>query len=155
MSAADIRQEMADSRAKQIVVLLDCCYSGAFAHDARARGARATDLTVPFQGRGHVVITACAGTELSFERDGQGVFTRAVVEGLRTGRADRNGDGVIDTDELHQYVTDRVAEARTRQRPTLSAYRKEGVIRVAWAGRVPPPHRRAADPGCSHAWPPW
>ncbi|WBB72328.1 caspase family protein [Micromonospora sp. WMMD1128] len=147
LSAADIRHQMADSRAKQIVVLLDCCYSGAFAHDARARGARATDLTVPFQARGHVVITACAGTELSFERDGQGVFTRAVVEGLRTGRADRNGDGVIDTDELHQYVTDRVAEARTRQRPTLSVYRKEGVIRVAWAGRVPPPPPPGRRPG--------
>ncbi|MEV0002009.1 caspase family protein [Micromonospora sp. NPDC050980] len=139
LSAADIRHEMADSAAKQIVVLLDCCYSGAFARDERARGVHDADLTGPFRSRGHVVITSCAGTELSFERDGQGVFTRAVVDGLRTGRADRNGDGVIDTDELYHHVADRVREVNSRQRPTLSVHRKEGVIRVAWAGRVPPP----------------
>lgn len=139
LSAADIRHEMAGSRAKQIVVLLDCCYSGAFARDERARGAEDADLTAPFRGRGHVVITSCAGTELSFERDGQGVFTRAVVDGLRTGQADRNGDGIVDTDELHQYVAEKLGEVSSRQRPTLSVFRKEGVIRVAWAGREPPP----------------
>ncbi|MFI5833151.1 caspase family protein [Micromonospora sp. NPDC051300] len=146
LSAADIRHEMADSRAKQIVVLLDCCYSGAFARDERARGARDADLAGPFRGRGHVVLTSCAGTELSFERDGQGVFTRAVVDGLRSGRADRNGDGIVDTDELYEYVADRVREVSSRQRPTLSVHRKEGVIRVAWAGREAPPPPPGDDP---------
>ncbi|SCG63010.1 caspase, EACC1-associated type [Micromonospora humi] len=149
LSAADIRHEMADSRAKQIVVLLDCCYSGAFARDERARGAHDADLTGPFRGRGHVVITSCAGTELSFERDGQGVFTRAVVDGLRTGRADRNGDGIVDTDELYRYVDERVHEVSRRQRPTLSVHRKQGVIRVAWAGREAPP---PPDDGPLHRW---
>ncbi|MEH0974590.1 caspase family protein [Micromonospora sp. CPCC 205546] len=139
LSAEHVQHEMARSLARQIIVLLDCCYSGAFARGLRSRGV--PDLAEPFRGRGHVVITACTSNEFSHE-DEQGVFTRAVVEGLRTGEADSNGDGVVDTEELHRYAARVLRRAEHRQRPTLSSYRREGIIAVGWV-----PGRRPADQG--------
>ena len=38
-------------------------------------------------------------------------FTRALVEGLRTGEADRNEDGFVSINELFDYLEDRGATA--------------------------------------------
>lgn len=146
LSAFDVRREMADSRARSIIVLLDCCYSGAFTRDDGSRGVEHSNFTEPFRGRGRVVITASGAAELSYEREGRGVFTRAVVEGLRTGDADRNGDGVIDTDELYRYVVDAMRQEVRRQTPTLSAHNVEGVLEVAWNPQYRPAMRPDPDP---------
>ncbi|MEU4234992.1 hypothetical protein AB0F17_62890 [Nonomuraea sp. NPDC026600] len=39
------------------------------------------------------------------------------MEGLRTGRADMDGDGDITLDELYGYVYDRVVAEMPQQRP--------------------------------------
>ena len=57
--------------------------------------------------------------ELSFEDSKlrAGVFTAAIVEGL-LGRADFNGDGKIDTDEMSLWLRTRVPElTENRQHP--------------------------------------
>jgi hypothetical protein len=41
-----------------------------------------------------------------------------IVDGLRSGEADLNGDGVIDASELYGYVFDRVREVAPEQTPT-------------------------------------
>ena len=46
------------------------------------------------------------------------LFTRYLVEGLRTGEADLDNDGDIALDELYWYVHARVTEERPQQRPT-------------------------------------
>jgi hypothetical protein len=45
------------------------------------------------------------------------VFTRYLVQGLRDGSADLDGDGDITIDELYTYVHDRVIDETPRQRP--------------------------------------
>jgi hypothetical protein len=74
--------------------------------------------------------------EYSFEGDelsGAGepsFFTAAVVEGLETGKADRDGDRLVSVDELYDYVYDRVRERTLNQSPTkLSSL--EGPLYVA------------------------
>lgn len=64
------------------------------------------------RGSGASVIGAAAGSEYSYESDvwKNGVFTFAVLEGLRTGKADLNGDGQISVEELKRYASDRVIE---------------------------------------------
>jgi len=56
---------------------------------------------------GVLVLASSEGRELSQEDDASknGVFTRAVVEGL-SGKADANGDGVVTFQELSLYVRD-------------------------------------------------
>jgi hypothetical protein len=72
---------------------------------------RAIDLAGRLEGRGRIVLTASGAMEHAFEdaalsqAEGQpSVFTRALVQGLQTGDADRDGDGHISVDELEHPV---------------------------------------------------
>jgi Mg-chelatase subunit ChlD len=116
LSAHDVNKEMRHSPARAIIVLLDCCYGGAFVRRGRSRGKTA-DIEA-LQGRGRVVMTAATAVQSSYER-ASGQFTDAVVEGLRSGDADANDDGLIDTKELFDYVCGRVQDRR--QTPTYFA----------------------------------
>lgn len=60
---------MEQSRSRRIVVMLDCCYSGAFAMNAvrRAAGPPAVDVAEPFAGNGRVVLTASTALQYAYE----------------------------------------------------------------------------------------
>ena len=66
-------------------------------------------------GRGRVVVTASSAMQYAFEGEelapdadvGTSVFTKALVDGLTTGEADRDGDGWVGLTELFSYVSDR------------------------------------------------
>ena len=76
-----------------------------------------------FQGKGRAVLTASDATQYAFEGDdlrGSGtssVFTRHLVEAIRSGAADLDEDGDIALDELYSYVHDRVVAEMPQQRP--------------------------------------
>lgn len=61
---------------------------------------------------GAVVYSSSRGNELSYERDdlANGLFTEAVLRAFGDPKADRNEDGVLDTQELRGFVTPLVAE---------------------------------------------
>jgi WD40 repeat protein len=64
------------------------------------------------RGSGTNVIGAAAGSEYSYESEvwKNGVFTFAILDGLETGKADLNGDGLISVEELKRYTSTRVTE---------------------------------------------
>ncbi len=73
------------------------------------------------RGSGAVVISSAGGAESALESDEykNGVFTFALLEGLRSGNADLDKDGVIRVGELRDYVTTKVqAMTQGQQRPT-------------------------------------
>ncbi|WP_416969655.1 caspase, EACC1-associated type [Streptomyces sp. 4F14] len=121
LSAEQIDQAMEGCASRRMVLILDCCYSGAF--PARTKGDTEVHALERFQGRGRTVLTASDSTQYSFDGEraqgqaAQSVFTRYLVEGLRDGSADLDGDGDITLDELYGYVHDRVVEAMPQQRP--------------------------------------
>ena len=121
VSAEQVDQAMESCASRQKVLVLDCCYSGAFPAGRLAKADTAVDALERFQGRGRTVLTASDATQYSFEGDrvhGQAVrsvFTHHLVEGLRDGSADLDGD--ITLDELYSYVHDRVVAEMPRQRP--------------------------------------
>jgi len=119
-----------DSRSRSIVLLLDCCYGGAFAQGVRVRASGDLNILDSFPqekshgGRGRAVITASSSMGYAFEGDPQSgdrpqpsVFTAALVEGLATGDADRDEDGWVSLNELYDYVFDRVRERNPHQTP--------------------------------------
>jgi hypothetical protein len=126
------------------VAILDCCFSGAFVQGSRTRGASSPPPEA-LTSRGVYVITASDSRETAYEGTtfngsvAPSVFTGAVVEGLRTGRADLAGAGQISVDDLYRYVHDQVKSMRlpTVQAPTKSAQRVVGEIMLAMspAGR--------------------
>ncbi|MFI9757899.1 caspase domain-containing protein [Streptomyces sp. NPDC051963] len=124
VSASFLRSQMQRCRAKSIVVLLDCCYSGAFLPGSK--GDNAVHLQEELAGHGRVVITATSRTEYAWEGDHfnelgpePSQFTGAVIEGLRTGRADVDKDGLISVLDLYDYVAERMRASGVKQRPQL------------------------------------
>lgn len=68
------------------------------------------------------IISASGGLQFAFENGtvANGLFTYALIEGLRTGNADRNADKQIELSELFQYVADEVTRlSNGRQVPTV------------------------------------
>ena len=128
--AAWLNERIDRTRSRRTVLLLDCCFSGSFPAGVRHRGS---DMDAPrqLQGRGRAIITASNAMEYAYEGDeltGEGhpsFFTGAVVEGLRTGKADLDMDHLVSIDDLYHYVYDRVRE-RTRTRPRASRATSRG-----------------------------
>ena len=137
LSAQWLSDQLDDCRARRQILLLDCCHSGAFARGSKGDDALA--LRNRFSGRGKVVLTASGATEYSFEGAavfGEGVrsvFTRAVVDGLRTGQADRDKDGLITVDDLYHHVYDTVRATEPRQTPELWTFGAQGDLLVAYS----------------------
>ena len=147
VSASFVSEQMELTRSKRIVLLLDCCYSGAFLKGFQARGDDSVSVS-QLEGRGRAVITASRSTEYAFEAEEltaanaqPSVFTGAVVEGLATGQADRNGDGIVTVDELYDFVYDHVRGKVAGQTPGRWV-NLEGELAVA---RNPRPPVRAAE----------
>jgi DNA-binding beta-propeller fold protein YncE len=141
VSADYVNRQMSRSRSRRIVLLLDCCYSGAFARGMTPRAGDSVDVKERFEGRGRAVLTASSAIEYSFEGDelsGRGnpsVFTSAVVRALETGDADRDRDSWISVNELYDYVYTAVREATPKQRPHMWLFDVEGDLHIARAVR--------------------
>jgi hypothetical protein len=135
-----VLDQLEHCRARRQVLILDACFSGAFARGAKGETDLGLKDRVLGEGRGRVVLTASTATEYSFE--GQptknaattatgSVFTAALVEGLRTGAADVDHDGVISVDDAYRYVFDQVQATGAAQTPQRWLYGGEGGILLA------------------------
>jgi hypothetical protein len=138
LSADFVRSVMHGSNSRRQVLMLDCCYSGAFAGAMMSKGDKSAGVKDQFeQGRGMVVMTASDAIQYSFEGDKvegeavQSVFTRTLIRGIQTGEADLDRDGTISLDELYDYVYQRVVEQNPNQRPRKWNLEVEGRIVVA------------------------
>ena len=146
-----VNRQMTRSRSRRIVLLLDCCYSGAFARGMLSRGDERVDIMERFDGRGRIVLTASSAMEYSFEGDqlaGEGrpsVFTSALVEGLATGEADRDRDGYVSVDELYDFAYDRVRTVTPAQTPGKWVFDVQGDFYIARSHRPPEPVDHLAD----------
>ncbi|MCU0570388.1 MAG: caspase family protein [Oculatellaceae cyanobacterium Prado106] len=166
IEARFIQDQMRGSRCKRQVIILDCCFSGAFAEGLPAKKALLSEpivttleaqLGVPrvapepkMKGliaptpsstaqrlglEGRAILTSSTDSQPSFEERGSkiSVYTRHLVEGLRTGAADLNGDGVILIEELHDFAKERVQEAFPDMKPEIYAIQEGYKIRLAQA----------------------
>ncbi|RSN65145.1 caspase [Amycolatopsis sp. WAC 04182] len=125
-----VQRCMRMSRSRSIVLLLDCCYGGAFSQGVAVRATGEANVLDAFPaggfgGRGRAVITASNSIEYAFEGDHladdhvqPSVFTSALVDGLRTGDADRDEDGWVALGELYDYLFDSVRERNPNQTPS-------------------------------------
>jgi uncharacterized caspase-like protein len=138
-------RQMKRTRCRQVVVLLDCCYSGAISRVLRFRGGRGVAAPERLVGRGRAVITASSAMEYAFEgdevsefgEDRPSVFTRAVVTGLESGDADRDGDRRVSVSELYEYVSEHVCRTTPHQRPGMLS-QLEGELYIAKAPKRTP-----------------
>jgi hypothetical protein len=132
VSSSMVKTAMEESRASLILCLVDCCYSGAFTKSTKA--AATVDLTERLGGRGRAVITASTSLQLALDgKEEPSLFTHAVVEGLRSGEADKDLDGLVTLDEFYDYVHEMVTQTNPDQTP-LKSFDVEGEVYVARRG---------------------
>jgi hypothetical protein len=136
VAASFVRDLMDQCRSEKQIMILDCCHSGAF---GKAKGVIGSSVETDrvFGGNGRIVLTASNATQFAFEGNAvlgnakTSLFTHFLLQGLRSGDADLDGDGNITVDELYSYAHDHVARTTRKQTPGKWAYRQEGDILLA------------------------
>jgi regulation of enolase protein 1 (concanavalin A-like superfamily) len=111
ISAKYLQEKMSQSLSERQVIILDCCFSGAFAKGMTARASGTVNLEY-LGGKGRAVLASSTSTQYSFEHkdSGFGIYTHYLLEGIEKGTADRDRDGWVSVAELHEYVSSRVKE---------------------------------------------
>lgn len=136
VSAFFVRDCIRESKAKRQVIILDCCFSGAIG-DQLPKGyetidleplLRANDSEALWGAEGRVILTSSSSIQYSFQqREGPlSIYTHYLVEGIRTGAADTNGDGTISVEELHDYVSRKVQKESPAMTPKIIVLKDEG-----------------------------
>jgi uncharacterized caspase-like protein len=122
--ASFVHDVMNDSWCKRQVVILDCCYSGAFAAGWQPKSGGAVDIKRELGGEGRAILTSSTALQKSFEHEGSGIYTRFLVEGLETGAADTDGTGTISILELHDYAKEKVQAAKPAMKPEIYSHQE-------------------------------
>ena len=120
VAASFIQDVSLDSYAKRQVIVLDCCYSGAFAEGWQSKSI-GLNLQKELGAEGRVVLTSSSATQKSFQQTGQelSLYTKYFVEGIETGAAGNKEQGKIYAFELHEYAKAKVQEVKPKQQPAI------------------------------------
>ena len=117
-----LQNKINSSKSQRQVIILDCCFSGAIAQGMTIKDDGVVDVNAYLGGKGRAILTSSTATEYSFgsettEETGLSVYTRYLIEGIKTGAADTDDDGYIGVDELHEYAARCVKEAAPAMTP--------------------------------------
>lgn len=144
ISAVTLNDLMIKARSRRRVLVLDCCYGGAFLKGVLPRRAdRRIGVAERFSGgQGFVLITASDALQYAFEgavvngKATPSVFTKHLLAGIESGKADEDGDGLIGVTELYRYINVSIAEELPEQRPEINNFSLQGEIFLAYSRNV-------------------
>ena len=116
-----LKREIANSSAARKVVVLDCCFGAAFASGFSAMNDNSMDVEAHFGGKGWCLLTASTSARYALEQADEdlSVYTRYLVEGIKTGGAAPEGEGFISALHLHEYVKAQVEVAAPMMEPAI------------------------------------
>lgn len=108
----DFKKTLGDLPSR-VLLFLDTCHSGQLGRNLYTlRGVDNTEALreLASDEYGVMIMAASTGKESSQERAEwqHGAFTRALLNGLEIGMADRSGDGIVHMHELDDFVTEEV-----------------------------------------------
>ncbi|MBD1910120.1 MULTISPECIES: GUN4 domain-containing protein [unclassified Leptolyngbya] len=137
-----VQDIMATSPARQQVMILDCGFQGVDPMEVAVYNG-SLNLRGQLGGQGRVILL---GSEAShpisqFESHELSPYTHLLVEGITTGKADRNHDQLVSVDELHEYVLEQLQPLLTEGYPELIVTRDEDrAINLARVRHFDPRH---------------
>jgi hypothetical protein len=113
-------ERLSASRAGEVFAVVDACFSGAGGRSVLPAGMRPLVAVREIPPAAKVALfTSASGAQTSGPAPGGdgGLFSKLVAEGIGTGKADIDGDGLVSIQELSAWVTPRVErEARGDRR---------------------------------------
>ncbi|MBT9548654.1 MAG: caspase family protein [Candidatus Sericytochromatia bacterium] len=136
-----VQEKMFECTAKRQIIILDCCFSGAFDPLLNQKGNSAINFQNTLGAEGRVVLTSSSQTQYSFEKEGEAlsIYTKYLVQGLESGDGDMNNDGDISIIELHEYAKGKVQEIIPSMTPKIITLKDKGFdICIAKAPIVDP-----------------
>lgn len=137
ISSSFVSYEMDNCRSRRQILILDCCNSGAFARGTKGIQKAVTESTFEGSGSGRVVLTASDSTQFAFEGDqiivqsDYSLFTHFLLEGLETGKADKDNDGKVSLDEWYDYCHTKITSTTPQQVPRKWSYNQQGELIIA------------------------
>lgn len=129
VSASFVNEQLEACQAREKITIIDACESGGFAVGFRTRDAKGR-VERPLESRGVYVLSSSGVGEASYSgpptesgAPTPSVFTHEIIEALRTGKADSDGDGKVSVEDLFHYVNARVRnqELYSAQVPVCSS----------------------------------
>jgi len=138
VDASFIQGQSNNCYAKRQVLILDACYSGAYAQGWRTKSV-GVDIKKQLGAEGRVILTSSSATQTSFEQEGAtlSLYTQYLVEGIETGAADTDNDGNIHVQELHAYAKAKVQAVKPKMTPEIILDREGFNILLAYAPKNP------------------
>lgn len=120
LSAGFLKRQMDLCPAKQIVVILDCCYSGKIA-DLLTKGEVDIDFD-ELKARGRVILASSSAAKVALqERDGLSLYTQFLIEGMEGAAYPGQGDWIV-ARNLHEHADRRFEiERKGSYRPKILA----------------------------------
>jgi hypothetical protein len=117
-SLARLYESLGKLKAKEIVIVLDSCFSGGGGRSVLAKGAKPLVITMntPNIKKNLAVMTASSGDQISsaYEEQGHGLFTYYMLKGIKNENVTRP-DGSIKLDDLFNYVKPQVERIARKQ----------------------------------------
>lgn len=140
VAARQIKAFIDDARCNRIVLILDCCYSGAIDGDF-FKGEFSSQVNQTLkglskdEGHGLHIMTASTSVQTAEEKQGDrySVFTKHIINGIDTGAADKHATGFIRLNELFAYVKEQVKSEST-QTPQIFSF-GGGDLLIAHSGK--------------------
>ncbi len=129
VAMGEVLKRANDSKAAEVVIFLDCCFSGALGNTPTI------DNTKALLREGVSILTASRGDQPSVESGGGGLFTSLVIDSLEGGAADVLGH--VSAPSVYSYVE--TALGAWDQRPLFKSH----VSRLVPLRRCAPPIDRA------------
>jgi Caspase domain len=96
VSMDDLMKLAAKSEAKNRIIILDCCHSGAVGNSKIIGGS------ISLIDKGVTILTSSKSDESSMEVNGHGIFTNLLLDALQGGAADIKGD--ITPGSIYAYI---------------------------------------------------
>lgn len=130
---ATVKDQLDKSESEKLVLILDSCYSGAAGATFKG-GDVESELQIASSGKGKYIMAASTAIQVAEEKEGEdnSLFTKYLLEGLKTGDADSAGNGTITADELFAYAREQVVQ-NGRQEPIKFALGVSGELIIAGA----------------------
>ena len=143
IAVSQIKELIDESYCNRIILILDCCFSGAIDKVFLKKGELSSQVNQTLaelskdEGGGLHIMTASTANQTAVEKEGDlySVFTKHLINGIATGDADKHTQGVIKLSELFAYVKEQVKteSTQTPQIFTLGG----GDLLIAHSGKSP------------------
>jgi formylglycine-generating enzyme len=140
LAVSHLKELIEESRCNRIILLLDCCHSGAIGK-AMLKGELSTQVEQTLnelandEGSGIHIMTASTAIQTAEEKqaDDYSVFTKHIIQGIATGAADQYSKGVISFNDLFAYVKQQLKAESTQ---TPQAFNLGGSdLLIAYSGK--------------------